>query len=339
LCSSILASRLKHSNNKPCDHMTLRRLCHQQQPEKTTPDRQLCNSTGFGCRLVLLTLSIPYDSGHGGTWATNQHYRTPPNLTRPQAQSLQNLPSQLSFPQARLQEQLKTAKQKQELTKQVSYTFALSPSYAIVQPLDNAYGEIFYRLQPLSPCYCAPARSTGNEARQAKRGAYGRMYAPVEIRLLGPFIYGDKEDNFYDNRRSSKRTGAHTPPRTCPKAPSLAARPCAGGAFDSVVGGRKGGLPIELYLLHPAFCLCYQKPPACTLMPLPHAIESLSARALSCPRVSLPEASSPADSAMISFLAGAGSGERPRPHHANKHGTLCIEQQFTASRLGGFFSY
>jgi hypothetical protein len=59
-----------------------------------------------------------------------------------------------------------------------------------------------------------------------------------------------------------------------------------GGAFDSVVGGREGGLPIELHLLHPAFCLCYQKPPACTLMPLPHAIESLSARAI--PMVSGP---------------------------------------------------
>jgi hypothetical protein len=125
--------------------------------------------------------------------------------------------------------------------------------------------------------------------------------------------------------------GAPTPPYICPKARMYSLQARRGGAFDSVGRGREGGLPIELYLLHPAFCLCYQKPPACTLVPLPHAIESLSARVLLRPQASLSEASSPGDSAMISFPAGAGSGERPRPHHANKHGMPCIEQHFTDS--------
>ena len=79
---------------------------------------------------------------------------------------------------------------------------------------------------------------------------------------------------------NSRPKGAPYAPIHLSKSTYVLSASAQGGAFDSVVGGREGALPIELYLLHPAFCLCYQKPPACTLMPLPHAIESLSARYL-----------------------------------------------------------
>ena len=61
-----------------------------------------------------------------------------------------------------------------------------------------------------------------------------------------------------------------------------------GGASDGTLPSTSG----FLFMLSKA-------PSACTLMPLPHAIESLSARVFSCTRASLPEASSPADFAMI----------------------------------------
>jgi hypothetical protein len=94
----------------------------------------------------------------------------------------------------------------------------------------------------------------------------------------GPFIHGSREqDNLYDDKCPSRRA----PPRTCPKASPSVARPCAGGAFDSVGRGREGPLPIELYLLHPAFCLCYQKPPPPALSCPSRTRSKASARACS----------------------------------------------------------
>jgi hypothetical protein len=91
----------------------------------------------------------------------------------------------------------------------------------------------------------------------AGRGAYGRMRQPVDIRPWGPrFIYGNREDNLYDSRCPSRRA----PVRPYARVRKPHRRP-PGRAFDSVGRGREGGLPMELYLLHPAFCLCYQKPP------------------------------------------------------------------------------
>jgi hypothetical protein len=111
------------------------------------------------------------------------------------------------------------------------------------------------------------------------RGAFGRMRGAVDIRPWGPFIYGGREeDNFYDNKGPSRRDPLRPYPRV--QKPHRWLRGHAqGGAFDSVVGGREGPLPIELYLLHPAFCLCYQKP---------------SPPALSCPSRTRSKASAPA---------------------------------------------
>jgi hypothetical protein len=79
----------------------------------------------------------------------------------------------------------------------------------------------------------------------------------------------------------SAQKGAPTPPRTCPKASPSAARPCAGGgAFDSVGWGYRGTLLMELYLLHPAFCLCYQKPPPPVLLRPSRTLSKASARAI-----------------------------------------------------------
>jgi len=113
----------------------------------------------------------------------------------------------------RSQKQSKTVKQRQKLTKQASYTFALSPSYATVQPLDNTCGEISYRFQPLSPCYCKRARSTRNEAWQVKRGAFGRMRKGRRHRALGGRSFmgaGNKTTFMMTNARPEGRPYAPT---------------------------------------------------------------------------------------------------------------------------------
>jgi hypothetical protein len=152
-----------------------------------------------------------------------------------------------------------------------------------------------------------------NEARQAKRGAFGQMCAPLDIRpFWGPFIYGGREDNLYDSRCPSRRA----PPR--PHAPAQKPhRWPPGGAFDSVVGGREGPLPMELYLLHPAFCLRYQKPPPPVLL---------------CPSCTRSKASAPAPSPW--FLGLAGNGDRAGQLAACQSCGFRRVQQFTASRLG-----
>jgi hypothetical protein len=107
---------------------------------------------------------------------------------------------------------------------------------------------------------------------RAQRLAFGRMRRGRRIQALGDRSFlGTKKTTFMI---ANVRPEGH--PHASVRKPH---RRLPDGAFDSVGRGREGPLPIELYLLHPAFCLCYQKPPACTLMPLPHAIESLGARA------------------------------------------------------------
>lgn len=71
--------------------------------------------------------------------------------------------------------------------------------------------------------------------------------------------------------------------------------PC--GAFDSVVGGREGGgLPMELYLLQPVNCLCYQKlPPPAFLCPS-STLSKASARASVAPSLSLHSLQPPRES-------------------------------------------
>jgi hypothetical protein len=159
----------------------------------------------------------------------------------------------------------------------------------------------------LSPCYCKRARSTRNEARQVKRGAYGRMRQPADIRLFGG-------RSFMGTGKKTTFIMTNVRPKGRPHAPVQKPHrwlPC--GAFDSVVGGREGPLPMELYLLHPAFCLYYQKP---------------SPPVLSCPSRTPSKASAPAPPPW--FLGRAGTRNRAGQLPAYQLRKLQSRQQFTA---------
>jgi len=70
-------------------------------------------------------------------------------------------------------------------------------------------------------------------------GLSDRCGRAIEYRPWGPFIYGDEEDNLYDNRCPSRRAPIRAPTHL---SKSLIAGRSAmrRGVFDSVVGGRGG---------------------------------------------------------------------------------------------------
>jgi hypothetical protein len=89
----------------------------------------------------------------------------------------------------------------------------------------------------LSPRYCKRARSTRNEARQVKRGGYGRMRQPADIRPFGgrSFMGAGNKTTFMTNDRPKGRPHA---PTHLPK--SLTAG-CPAGLSIASWGGVRGG--------------------------------------------------------------------------------------------------
>ena len=111
-------------------------------------------------------------------------------------------------------------------------------------------------------------------------------------------------------------------------------------------GGREGPLPIELHLLHPAFCSCYQKPPPPALSCPSRTRSKASTRALftggsaglSMNKLELPAEFMPvpcplADKSPIGFWIRQGAGDGPGQLPAFQPRGPRSRQQFTALRL------